>query len=502
MPQGERHADHLEVERTYLLPVGGDLPDLTGLDSIATVDEPHELKLVADYYDTDDLRLLRAGTTLRRRTGGVDQGWHVKIPAPPDGRLELRRPLGRSPLPPKAVRGLVAARTAVAPLRRVATIANHRTVRVLRNAASASLAEVCHDRVTATLPDGRQLDWRELEVELTGGSLDLLEAVEAVLSAAGGQVSPWPSKLRRALGADAGLDPGLDPGDETAGAVVLARVAELVEELVGWDAAVRRDVPDSVHKARVTIRRLRSVLAAHRRLLDRAGTDPVRTELKWFAEVLGAVRDDEVMRDDLTDLVDTQPHDTVRAHTRRRMGRLLSDRERQHDKALRAAMDSRRHGELWAALHDVVARPPWTERAARPPAGELSKALARQLRRLDQARGHLAAQLPGPERDVALHELRKTVKRLRYTVEVALPRAGRPAHKLIRRLERFQSYAGQLHDDQVALQLLSDAADQETAFAFGHLHGVLAERVADAWAALDEEEARLDAPKLRAKLLR
>ncbi|MBA2739896.1 MAG: CYTH and CHAD domain-containing protein [Nocardioidaceae bacterium] len=501
MPHGERAADHVEVERTYVLPGPFDLPDLTGVDSVASVDGPRTLMLVADYYDTDDLRLLRARTTLRRRLGGVDDGWHVKVPAPPDGRLELHRPLGRSLRPPKAVRGLVAARTAGAPLRRVATIHSHRTVRVLRSATGASLAEVCHDQVTAAVPDGRQLDWSELEVELTGGSLDLLEAVEEALTAAGAAVSPWPSKLRRALGA--GLDdPVLDPGTDTAGAVVMARVAELVEELIGWDVAVRRNRPDSVHKARVTIRRLRSVLAAHRRVLDRAGTDPVRNELNWFAEVLGDVRDDEVMRGDLTDLVDTQPHDTVRAHTRRRMGRLLSDRERRHDKALRAAMDSRRHGELWAALHDVVARPPWTERAARPPAGELSKALARQLRRLDQARGHLAAQLPGPERDVALHELRKTVKRLRYTVEVALPRAGRPAHKLIRRLERFQSYAGQLHDDQVALQLLSDAADQETAFAFGHLHGVLAERVADAWAALDEEEARLEAPKLRAKLLR
>jgi hypothetical protein len=34
----------------------------------------------ADYYDTDDLRLIRGGITLRRRRGGDDAGWHLKLP--------------------------------------------------------------------------------------------------------------------------------------------------------------------------------------------------------------------------------------------------------------------------------------------------------------------------------------------------------------------------------------------------------------------------------------
>jgi hypothetical protein len=45
------------------------------------------------YFDTSDLRLLRAGVTLRRRTGGPDEGWHLKLPAGADSRDEHRLPL-------------------------------------------------------------------------------------------------------------------------------------------------------------------------------------------------------------------------------------------------------------------------------------------------------------------------------------------------------------------------------------------------------------------------
>ena len=36
--------------------------------------------LEAVYYDTPNLRLLAEGVTLRRRTGGEDAGWHLKLP--------------------------------------------------------------------------------------------------------------------------------------------------------------------------------------------------------------------------------------------------------------------------------------------------------------------------------------------------------------------------------------------------------------------------------------
>src|ERR1700723_2328951 len=58
------------------------------LPRVASVSEPELQTLTAEYYDTDDLRLLRAGITLRRREGGSDAGWHLKLPDAADGTAE------------------------------------------------------------------------------------------------------------------------------------------------------------------------------------------------------------------------------------------------------------------------------------------------------------------------------------------------------------------------------------------------------------------------------
>ena len=97
---------HTEVERKYLADDGFELPPLTELvagtdggreQEVAPVveGEPVRQRLAATYFDTDDLRLAAAGLTLRRRTGGDDAGWHLKVPAGSNARSEVRLPLGR-----------------------------------------------------------------------------------------------------------------------------------------------------------------------------------------------------------------------------------------------------------------------------------------------------------------------------------------------------------------------------------------------------------------------
>src|SRR5688500_20101478 len=87
--------NHLEVERKFDVDAGFRLPDLGDVDGVAAVDAPVEHDLEAVYHDTADLRLLRARVTLRRRTGGADNGWHLKLPAG-TARRELHAPLGRA----------------------------------------------------------------------------------------------------------------------------------------------------------------------------------------------------------------------------------------------------------------------------------------------------------------------------------------------------------------------------------------------------------------------
>ncbi len=499
-PQGEQ----LEVERTYDVPPGFALPDMTSLPGAATVDEPVSLALEAVYVDTADLRLLSARTTLRRRTGGQDDGWHLKLPAPGGDRLEVHRPVGRvSTTPPVALRRLVTARSAGAALIPVATLRTDRTLRVLRDADGDAVAEVCADEVTATLPtDGSIRRWTELEVELAGGERSLLDAVEDRLLAAGAQKAQTPSKLRRALG-EPPAEPSYDT--DTAGGVVLSSIAHLVETLAQWDVALRREQPRSVHQMRVTIRRLRSMLAVSRRLLTREVTEPVRSGLADVAAVLGDVRDDEVFGGNLSALFDAASGDLDVAASRRRVLKAVATDEREHRAAMQRALDSGAYVELWASLRALLLDPPLTDAAARPPRKELGKAVRTSWKRLDADRELLAAMEPGQDRDEAVHDLRKAGKRLRYALEEAGSALGTSAsEEMSRRLKRFQEHAGSLRDDQLAVLRVAELAERlpGDAFVLGHLHGLLAARVARRLDLLDVEAERLAAPKERKKLTR
>jgi hypothetical protein len=91
-----------EIERKYEAIEGLELRDPASLLGIETASGPDEQDLAAVYFDIADLRLISAGVTLRRREGGSDAGWHLKLPAGKDSREELRIPLERSPRRPPA----------------------------------------------------------------------------------------------------------------------------------------------------------------------------------------------------------------------------------------------------------------------------------------------------------------------------------------------------------------------------------------------------------------
>ena len=87
-------ASQVEVERTFRLPADDTpLPDLAGLTGVAEVRVLDDEDLDATYYDTADLRLAARGVTLRRRTGGRDAGWTLKLPLGDSARQEVSLPL-------------------------------------------------------------------------------------------------------------------------------------------------------------------------------------------------------------------------------------------------------------------------------------------------------------------------------------------------------------------------------------------------------------------------
>jgi inorganic triphosphatase YgiF len=197
----------IETERKYDVDSDFAFPDLTGLCLGVAAAQPQTQRLAATYFDTDDLRLASAHITLRRRTGGSDAGWHIKLPVSEDTRRELHFPLSRATgrVPPR-IAALVAEWTRGGTLRPIARLETRRTVRRLLGDAGQVLAEVADDQVTGSRPGHpdtagwqKSATWREVEVELMSGTRDLLDAAGKRLRAAGAQPSAAASKLSRLL---------------------------------------------------------------------------------------------------------------------------------------------------------------------------------------------------------------------------------------------------------------------------------------------------------------
>jgi inorganic triphosphatase YgiF len=203
--------DHLETEQKYDADAGFTLPELGSLPELGgrRAAEPRKIYLSATYFDTEDQRLIRNKVTLRRRVGGDDEGWHLKLPAGKDTRQEVHAPLeeGNTGSAPARLTERVEEITAGEALRPVALLDTERTVVTLAGSAGDALVEVADDLVTAVRfgpADSEPMRWREIEVEVLSPGAEataLLETVGQVLREAGARPSASGSKLARVLGA-------------------------------------------------------------------------------------------------------------------------------------------------------------------------------------------------------------------------------------------------------------------------------------------------------------
>jgi CHAD domain-containing protein len=528
---------HLEIERKFDVDTAFELPPLAGVPGVAATDEPEEHRLEAVYHDTADLRLMRSKVTLRRRTGGADAGWHLKLPAPAGGRRERQEPLGRAvKAPPKPLRELITGLVRGAATGPVATLKTRRIVTVLRDDAGRALAEVADDTVTATTYTARPgepaeaLEWREVEVELAEGVDDesLLVVVGDALVAAGARPSASASKLGRVLATrlaaaddqvegSAGLHrPAMDGAASgkkarkaakhaaeqgASGAdVVLAAVRAQLDALLEADLMIRTDQPDAVHRFRVACRRLRSILAAFRPVLDREATDPLRAELKWLGEQLSDARDDEVALEHLRALLAGQPEELVLGAVAARLQQTELREVQRGAEAARRTLTDRRYVQVLDHLHGLLADPPLAdgagERAAEVLRDGIRRSGKRLLHRIDDARQ------AAPE-DVghALHEARKAAKRVRYTAEVAVGELGSPAEALVECMKQVQDGLGERQDTAITRDYcrrlgLEAFAAGENPWTFGRLDALEEARAERATAAFWELEPALH-PLLR-----
>lgn len=268
-----------------------------------------------------------------------------------------------------------------------------------------------------------------------------------------------------------------DPHELPAGRVVHARLADQVARVRRLDPLVRAGEPGAVHDMRVALRRLRSALTTYRPLLDRDVTEPLRAELRWLADQLGAPRDAEVTRARLTEATDTPGAEALRGTVLTRLDAELRERTDTAHEAAVTAMRSDRHRALLDALSRLAAAPPLTDRAAAPAGDVLPRRVRREWKRVRRRVSAIDGVHDPRERAALLHEVRKAAKRLRYAVEPLEGLYGRDARRLVRGARRVQSALGEHHDAVVAQAYLLEAADRaaadgEDTFGYGALYAV------------------------------
>ncbi len=469
----------LEIELKLDIAPTTEVPSLTGLAGVAEVSAPVTHELVAVYYDTPELHLRAARTTLRRRTGGPDAGWHLKTPSGED-REELTSPLGPADEGvPVALTSLVRAAARGGTLVPVAELRTRRTVHHLLAADGTLLLEIADDHVVGTPTGGIPLVWREWEAELKQGERGLLQAVAERLTAAGAAPADTASKVGRVLAGRPGqvawwLREGR-PQMRTAGDVLRTHLSEQLAELVRRDPRVRRDLPDSVHKMRVATRRMRSALVTLRPLVDRTRTDPLRAELGWLAGVLGHARDAEVQHARIGGLLDDEPDlvGPVRARVDEHFTRVYAAAHRDVVKAL----DSPRYLALLRELDALLAEPPLTHVAFDAADKRLPKVVRRAWRRVDARLAEVDALAPSHERDLLLHEARKDAKRARYVTEAVTPALGAYARVTAKAAEVLTEALGEHQDGVITRELLRELADAaaqagEPTWTYGRLSGL------------------------------
>lgn len=202
---------------------------------------------------------------------------------------------------------------------------------------------------------------------------------------------------------------------------------------------------EAVHRCRVAIRRLRSVLGCYRGLVPGL-RKPLRKDLRWLASSLGEARDQHVLAQRMRLSIDARASWEVPEALYRAVESLDSG-------AGRAAAELGRKKRCRRIVRAVRAALGSAERVT-----VRKEALAyRMQEQWELIREELdggAASSSESARNTAFHEARKDVKRLRYAAEAATGTFGPDTAAIIQPAMTFQRVLGEQHDAVVARQWL------------------------------------------------
>ncbi len=225
----------------------------------------------------------------------------------------------------------------------------------------------------------------------------------------------------------------------------LVCVRPSVSRFLALEPAVRLGAdPEAIHDMRVAARRIRTALHLFRGAVP-AGTEELRAEIKWAATFLGAVRDLDVQRLSLVQVLEDLPaEERAVVHA---LDDLLAGRRADAHARMVDGLDAPRFYRLRTDLVDLGRGPGLAPVQMSPPiAAAAPDIVRRSYRAMRRAGKRLGPDSPS----AALHALRLKCKRARYAIEFVAPLYDDTADPLISRLVRLQDLLGDLHDAEDA----------------------------------------------------
>lgn len=460
--------------------------------------------LVSVYYDTADHALAAAGVALRlRRIGrrwvqtvksgriaggaGLFSQKEVEIPAP-GARLALDGP------DPTGVFAAIAEASAGAPLSPVFETRVRRMTRRLR--LPGGVVELALDQGEVATPEA-SAPILEVEMELVEGEVDALFDLARRLFPKG--PVNFATSNKSALGYRLAKGGAAEPALKARKAGTPVYASEATVETVARD--VLRDcfaqisanlvvVADSEaiegpHQLRIGLRRLRTAFSVFGDSLGKEALAAASDRARDVGREVGRLRDIDVLIDEVVgDAAALGLDETARLA----LTRALAERRERVRAEVRAALAGPETTAFVFDLIELIEARGWlapadysqTARLATP-IGELAPGLLARRHRKALKLGRRIEQLDSE----ALHELRKELKKLRYTADVLAPIfPGKKVDAYLKALKEMQDTFGSLNDAAMAVEYLSgpDAPAQEDGAAqraIGWTLGTLTVKVRD-----------------------
>ena len=445
----------LEVEWQF------DAPDLESVaqwlrvqpsDAAHSLEDRGEQQQLDTYSDTSGWHLHHAGYTLRLRERTDTSETTLKALAQRSGGPVSRAEFTEVGPLAEVVTGDGPVGTRLRALFRghtphpLFTVATRRRTWLLRH-SSTVLAEIALDDTTLQATNGGVSHLSRVEVEADEpGRLDALAPFVQAMQAACGLIVATTTKfecgLRLADLHPAAPDLGataINPDDRAIDRAYAVLRRRFVEFLTSGGGVALGEDPEYVHKMRVATRRLRAAFRIFQSVLPRSLMEAL-DGFRWFAEVLGPVRDLDVQLAYFESVRRADDGDDAGAFEP-----LITQFQRQRAIArgdLIEALDSPRYTDLVEAMHAALIAGPVIEAT-----GVLSREHARSLirRRYRQFRED-ARLLRRASPHVEYHALRVRGKRLRYSIELFNDLFGATGRRALNSLRRLQDLLGELQD--------------------------------------------------------